>query len=168
MHDVAAPAVLYFSKSGHTRRAAEVLAHKTGAEAVPIEVNRYKMPLVWIFRAIWDAVRENTPRLRTDVAALADRPWLVVAGPIWASQPAPPMSSALRALAKTDVRVGLLTTSANPAEPVKCVRTCEAALGRSVAASVNVENKVNGTDCMDQRLSAFAIAMAVRSNAGAA
>lgn len=162
------PAIYCYSHSGHTRRAADALAARTGAEIVPIEVDRYRVPYLWTIRAIWDVGRWRLPPLRTGNVVPVDRPWIVVACPIWADQPAPPARSVLTTLAGVTVPVGLLTTSGGSAEPVKGLRTCERVLGRSMAAHVNIPNKVDGTPDMDQRLAAFADLMMSCPSRGAA
>lgn len=162
------PAVCYYSKSGHTRRAAELLALKTGAVLTPIEVDRYHVPLLWVMRGIWDVGRANVPAVHIDIVLSVHRPWVVVAGPIWADQLAPPALSLLRTLAGTNMPVGLLTTSGGQSEPVKCMRNCKSVLGRSLTARVNITNKIDGTDEMDEHLNAFANAVAQHAASGVA
>ena len=145
------PAIYCYSHSGHTRRAAAALAARTGAEIVPVEVDRYRLPILWVIRAIWDVGRWRLPPLRTGNVVPAHRPWIVVACPIWADPP-----------------VGLLTTSGGSAEPGKWLRTCERVLGRSIVAHVNIPNKIDGKPDMDQRLATFADLMMSSPSQGAA
>ncbi|WP_299210333.1 hypothetical protein [uncultured Tateyamaria sp.] len=162
------PAILCFSKSGHTRRAADTLAQRTVAEVIPIETDRYKVPLLWILRAIWDVGRSHLPPLTGGNVVTANRPWIVVACPIWADQPASPARSVINALASTATPVGLLTTSGGAGEPLKCVATCETVLGRRLAASLNIQNKIEDTPETDKRLDAFAHAMMTSASQGVA
>ncbi|MCB4379864.1 hypothetical protein FZX02_05215 [Synechococcus sp. MU1644] len=162
------PAILCFSKSGHTRRAADTLAQRTVAEVIPIETDRYKVPLLWILRAIWDVGRSHLPPLTGGNVVTANRPWIVVACPIWADQPASPARSVINALASTATPVGLLTTSGGAREPLKCVATCETVLGRRLAASLNIQNKIEDTPETDKRLDAFAHAMMTSASQGVA
>lgn len=162
------PAIYCYSHSGHTGRAAAALAVRTGAEIVPVEVDRYRLPILWVIRAIWDVGRWRLPPLRTGNVVPAHRPWIVVACPIWADQPAPPARSVLVRLAGGSAPVGLLTTSGGSAEPVKGLRTCERVLGRSMVAHVNIPNKIDGKPDMDQRLATFADLMMSSPSQGAA
>lgn len=163
------PPVIYcYSKSGYTRRAVDALARKTGAEIVTVEVNRYRFPGLWVCRAIWDVGKSRLPPLRTGNVVPVHRPWVVVAGPIWADQLAPPARSVLHALAQTDVPVGLLTTSGRHVESVKHVAPCENTLGRSLAARVNVPNQMDGSADMETRLSRFAQDLVPGTSTGAA
>ncbi|MEX0369958.1 MAG: hypothetical protein AB3N09_04950 [Tateyamaria sp.] len=164
----APPAIYCFSKSGHTRRAAQAFARMTDAELIPVEVRRYKVPALWIARAIWDVGRGHLPPLRTGNVVPAHRPWIAVAGPIWADQMAPPARSVLHALANTDAPIGILTTSGRRAEPMKHVASCVDVLGRSIAAQVNIPNNMDGTREMLARLTAFAEALAPNASSGAA
>lgn len=168
MHANTNPVIYCYSKSGHTRRVADALATQSGAEVLPIEVDRYTVPFLWVIRAIWDVGRANEPPLHTGNVVPADRPWVVVACPIWADQPAAPARGVLTALAATSVSVGLLTTSGGASEPLKCVLTCEALLGRRLAARINIQNKIEGSAEMHKRLDAFVHAMAGRASQGAA
>ena len=162
------PVIFCYSRSGHTRHAADVLSQKTGASVVPLEVDRYSLPLLWVLRAIWDVAQARTPPLRTSVVASLPRPWVVVAGPVWASGPSAPMRSALQQLSRGTEPVGVLTTSGNPAEPVKCLRACAAVLGRGLVGHANIENRIEGTGMMDARLTALAADMAMSASVGAA
>ena len=162
------PAIYCYSKSGHTRRAASAVAAQTTADLIPVEVGRYRVPLFWIARAIWDVGRQIIPPLQTGNVVPVERPWIVVAGPVWADQPAPPVRSVLRALSTTAVPIGLLTTSGRAVDQVKCVRTCEAELGRKLAAAVNIPNEIDQTEDMAQHLASFAAAMQSHATSGAA
>ncbi|WP_299694711.1 hypothetical protein [uncultured Tateyamaria sp.] len=162
------PAIYCYSKTGHTRRAAKWLAQHSGAEFIPIEVDRYRMPLFWMVRAIWDVGRLHVPPLRTGNVVPVARPWIVVAGPVWADQPAPPLRSVLRALSTSSSPIGLLTTCGRREESVKCVRSCEAELGRSFAARVNIQNAIEGTDEMDRLLLSFSNTMTTEAASGVA
>lgn len=162
------PAIFCFSKSGHTRRAADLLAQRTGAQVIPIETDRYRMPLLWVLRAIWDVGRSHLPPLSSGNVVPADRPWIVVACPIWADQPAPPARSVITALASTATPVGLLTTSGGASEPLKCVATCETVLGRQLATHLNIQNKIEDTPETDKRLDVFAHTMMASASQGAA
>ncbi|WP_299547455.1 hypothetical protein [uncultured Tateyamaria sp.] len=162
------PAIYCYSKSGHTRRAAEVFAQKTGAEIVPIEVDRYRIPLLWIVRAIWDVWRSRIPPLRTGNVVPAARPWIVVATPVWADQPAPPARSVLATLSLSPTAVGLLTTCGSSSDQLKCMQTCDAVLGHPLTGHANIPNEIENTDEMDKRLSRFANVMRTSASKGAA
>ncbi len=162
------PAVIFYSKSGHTRRAAAAFAAKTGADLIQITVDRYSFPLLWVFRAIWDVVRRQTPPVQLEQGALASRPWIVVATPVWADQPTPPVQRILPELARSDTPVGLLTTAGSPQDPIKCVGVCVDLLGRRVVERAHIDNKIDRTPEADSRLWALADAMETHAIAGAA
>ncbi|GGX65986.1 hypothetical protein GCM10007385_38970 [Tateyamaria omphalii] len=150
------PAIYCYSKSGTTRHVAKALAQSTGAEVVPIDATRYNFPLLWMFRAIWDVGRANVLPLDFGSGILAKRPWIVVAAPIWADQLAPPGRTVLRELAASDIPVGVLTTSGRASEQPKCFSTCEAVLGRALAAQLNVQSRTVDTPDMTCKLAQFA------------
>lgn len=150
------PAIFCYSKSGHTRRAADALAERTGATVIPVEVDRYKVPLLWFFRAIWDVARAHLPPLRSNLPDVSHRPWIVVAFPVWADQPAAPARSVLTALAATSRPVGILATCGAASEQAKTMRTCDNILGRPAVARTSIQNKIEDTLEMEQRLNALA------------
>jgi len=159
MTDPTAPAIYVYSRTGHTERAARALAAKTGATLIAIDVNRYRWPLLWVAQAILDVGRKRFPETMQDMSNVDLRPWVVVAGPVWAGQPAPPVAATLQQLAKAKVPVAILTTSGNATAGAKAWEACEDALGRRLAGMVNVDNKVDGTPDMDARLASFAEAL---------
>lgn len=162
------PAVIYYSRSGHTRRAAAALAAKTGADLIPITVDRYRVPVIWMIRAIWDVMRRQMPHVRLEQGALTQRRWIVIATPVWADQPAPPVKRVLSELERGDMPVGLLTTAGSPNDPIKCVGTCVDLLGRRVVERAHIHNKIDRTPEADTRLRTFAEAMETHAIAGAA
>ena len=72
MKDTGSPLICFYSKSGHTQRAAHALASKTGADVVRLEVDRYTTPGLWFFRAVWDVGRGTTPPLKSPLTVAAD------------------------------------------------------------------------------------------------
>ncbi|KIC51120.1 hypothetical protein [Tateyamaria sp. ANG-S1] len=162
------PAIFCFSKTGHSRRVADAFACRTGADIVQIEVERYRFPLLWIARAIWDVGRKAAPPLLTGNIVPAQRPWIVAAGPVWANEPAPPLRSVLAGLATLEAPVGVLLTCGRSKEQSNSFATCETVLGRPLAACVSIPNDIEDTEDMDVLLSAFASAMTGRSSLGAA
>ncbi|WP_147108306.1 hypothetical protein [Tateyamaria sp. syn59] len=162
------PAIYCFSKGGHSRHAAWNLAKHTGAEVMAVDVTRYRVPMFWIIRAIWDAGRKNAPPLKTGNILPAARPWIVVAGPVWADLPAAPMRSVLKELAQSDIPVGVLLTCGRKKEQQSSITACEAVLRRPLAGSVTIPNHIENTEEMETRLGAFASAMSNQAAQGAA
>ncbi len=156
MADTALPAVVYFSKSGHTRRAAEALARIADADLIPATVKRYRIPILWIVRAIFDIHKRSEPKLFYDATNLDERPWLALCGPVWASQPSAPLRSMLAQSKDMNVAVGLLLTSSDQSPPEKIFAVCDQVLGRPLSAKVHIENTIDGGAEMERRLTRFA------------
>ncbi|MEX0338077.1 MAG: flavodoxin family protein [Arenibacterium sp.] len=162
------PAIYCYSKLGHTRRAAKRLAEQTGAEFIPVVVARYSFPGLWVVRALFDVARKNTPPISNNFSDISGRPWLVVAGPVWAGQLAPPVCSVLARLAGTLSPVGLLTTSGDASPPDKAYASARGILGHDFVACVNIENAIENTPVADQRLTEFADLLQRREDKGVA
>lgn len=100
--------VLYYSSSGNSRQAAEVLARELHAELGEITCERY---LRWYgpLAMVWDIFTGATPRVDVLIPVDAHYDLVVVGGPVWAARPAPPVRSFLRSHRHTG-RYGLFVT----------------------------------------------------------
>ncbi|MBY5931925.1 hypothetical protein KUV51_02835 [Tateyamaria omphalii] len=163
-----APAIYCYSKSGNSRRVALALAEKTGADVISVDVDRYRSRFFWMVRAIWDVGRKNAPPLLTGNVLPAQRPWIVVAGPVWANQPAAPLRTVLETLTNVDVCVGVLLTCGRSKEQGASLTTCEDILGHPLAACVSIPNEMTDAEDVNALLSAFASALTGRAAKGAA
>ena len=156
MTDCPDPLVICYSRSGHSRRVAREIAAQAGAELIEIGTPRYRVPGLWMGRAIWDAARRSLPPLTGIVAHdLGQRPWVAVCGPVWADRPAAPLRSVLTRLGDCAMPVGIVLTCGRSIAQEKSLAACEEALGRPLAASVTVENAEEGTLAYRDRLFGF-------------
>jgi hypothetical protein len=108
--------VAYYSNTGNTRKVAEALARELQAELGEITCPRY---LKWYgpLAMAWDIFTRNIPQI-DGPAASASYDLVVVGGPVWAAQPAPPVLRFLNAQSGRG-RVGLFVTckGTDPASP---------------------------------------------------
>ncbi len=87
--------VVYYSRTGHTEAAARDIARQTEAEIEAIDAGSFAHGFLWYLRAGWASVRREV-----SIAAAKHDPRkfkrVVLAGPVWAGRPAPPMRAYLR------------------------------------------------------------------------
>lgn len=89
--------VVYYSRSGHTRQVAELLAQKLSADLQElIDRSSRKGPIGWL-KSGRDAIKEK----ETELAPLDHQPrdydLIVVGTPVWAAHPAPAVRTFLKA-----------------------------------------------------------------------
>ena len=100
--------VLYFSNTGKTETVAAELAKQLDAEQLRIRCNAYSGSLGGVRKA-WDVLVRGRPPIELEPLIDA-RELIVVGGPVWDSQAAPPILSALRRLRGKSARVALFVT----------------------------------------------------------
>lgn len=105
-------AVVYFSRNGSTRLAAEILAGRIGAKLVELkELKGRRSFIIAGFRA----VTEKHSRLSGNPwLEAADCDTLILAAPVWAGRPNPAMNGFLDRAELSGKTVYLLTMQADP------------------------------------------------------
>ncbi|QPH52945.1 flavodoxin family protein [Pontivivens ytuae] len=156
--------VLYYSRSGYTRRAAQDLARHLEGATAEFRTRRYGFPALGVLRALFDVVIKASPEPQAPLPDLRNAGLVVLAGPVWAGKPAAPLRRMLGLGSVLPADVGLLLTSGEPSEPKNTYAACEALLGRPFAATAFIGNKIDGTDEMGERLAAFAALLRQRSS----
>lgn len=87
--------VIYYSFTGNTRLVAEMLARDLGAELVEFTCPPYRGRFGGL-RQFWDVFTRGTPEIALPAHAIENHDLVVVAGPVWAARPAPPLRSLVR------------------------------------------------------------------------
>jgi hypothetical protein len=104
--------ILYYSYSGKTKRLAEELAGKSGAELVEVKDKKRPGKLKAFFVGCPAAMKMqgwDVEPIGTDLAACDN---FIVLGPIWAGHPAPAVTSLLRSIPRGK-SVGVIMVSAS-------------------------------------------------------
>jgi len=105
-------AIVYFSRNGSTRLAAEILAGRLGAKLVELKERKaLRNFLVSGFRAV---TKKHSKLLGDPWKEIEDRDVLVLAAPIWAGNANPAMNGFLDKAVLTEKTVYLLTMQADP------------------------------------------------------
>ncbi len=87
--------VIYYSFTGNTRLVAEMLARDLGSELVEFTCPAYRGALGGL-RQFWDIFTRGTPEISLPVHAVEKHDLVIVAGPVWAARPAPPLRSLVK------------------------------------------------------------------------
>lgn len=99
--------VLYFTRTGGSKRVAEIIAAKIGVNAIEITDNKnWNGVLGYIKAGFYSSFNKNVPIIINEVYEDADQ--YIVISPIWAGGPAPAVKEFIK-LVKTD-KVNLVLT----------------------------------------------------------
>lgn len=88
--------VVYYSRSGNTRRVAEMITSQLQADLQELVDLKGRAGLLGWLRAGRDAMRDKTTDLEPLVFNPDDYDLIVVGSPVWASHPAPAVSTFLQ------------------------------------------------------------------------
>jgi flavodoxin len=102
--------VVYFSRSGYTRRLAEEIARRTEAELEAIEgVTERAGPLGYL-RCAWEALTKRPAEIRAPAHAAADFDVVILGTPVWAGNISSPMRAYIAAQGKKCRQVAFFCT----------------------------------------------------------
>lgn len=102
--------IVFYSRTGTTRRVAEQLAISLDAHVMAIEEPRRRRGLLGYLRSIREAVRGTLPRLSPPTQNPAEYDLVVLGTPVWAGHVASPMRSFLQGHRATLQRIAFFCT----------------------------------------------------------
>ena len=153
--------ICVYSKTGHSRRAAEHLGNRFGIAPFEVTTKRYGWPVLgWIAAGrdgMWGraAPLEQSPDLLNDGM-------VVLVGPVWAGGAAGPLNSMIDILATGEQDVAVLLTCADPKEQIGPLNKIADRLGRPLTAKMVLSNDAQDTPDGLARIAAFADALGVQ------
>ena len=86
-------AVIFYSLGGCTRSAAEIIAKKTGAQLIELELEKPYSKAGAYTKGVIDLWKDNIPALKNDFSALGDIDVFYIGGPVWFYTVPPPLRS---------------------------------------------------------------------------
>ena len=162
--------VLYYSFSGHTRAVAAALAKELGADLREIDCPAYRRwygPLAML----WDITTRHRPRVVPIGSPGTYYDLIVVGGPVWAAQAAPPVMSVLNDCGKHFRRTAFYVTCGGThrtSRPEDAITEMSVALSdRPVATRIFREAEIGSADIASAVAGFGAELRAVRSSGGA-
>lgn len=148
-------AIVYFSMTDHSKRAAITLADRLGASLIALNAPKYAPGVFGYIRAGADSLRQKCvlpPQAFTSLSAFDH---VVLCGPVWTSYPATPLRALLRSEGTLPASVSLFLTSGDHSPAEKAWRTAASDLGRPLIACASLSNRVQDTDEADQIFDQF-------------
>lgn len=83
--------VVYYSRSGTTRKVAELAARKLGAEILEIRAARYGRGIFGFLRAGYDSARGRLPPVHAERVKLDAYDFVLLLAPVWAGHACTPL-----------------------------------------------------------------------------
>jgi hypothetical protein len=146
--------VIYYSRTGTTRKAARALADMLGADTAEIRCERYGVGGLGYIRAAYDSVRGTRPAIVIPTAVDSNYDLVVIAAPLWTTYPAVPARSFLADRKPFPGRVALLLTHLG-SPPDKAFAMMEAHLGRPAEGKLALRQTDIKSESASAALQAF-------------
>ncbi len=147
--------IVYYSRTGTTRRLALALADALHANVAEIECDRYGSGPFNYLRAGYDSVRGNLPSIEIPETRYADYDLVVLGAPVWTSYPALPLRAFLAGNPQLPSRVGLFFTYGGHSAAAQAQAQVEALLPQPVTAVLAVKSGEVGDDELAPRIADF-------------
>jgi hypothetical protein len=110
--------IVFYSRTGNTRKAAEALAAQIGGELAEIRCARYGPGFLSYLMAGFDSLTGRVPAIAATPQNASTYDLVVIGGPIWTDHPALPIRAFLAGNPKLPDKVALLVTRDRvPPEP---------------------------------------------------
>ncbi len=155
MEKTCATAVVFYSRSGHSRRLAKRLCEALNGTLLEVKAPAYESGMFGIPRAVFDSLMQRDMRGAHQFPSVAAYERVVVCGPVWTSYPAVPLRGFLHQQPKTPETVDLLLTCMDHASAEKAFKVAEADLGRPFKVSRCLVNTAEGSDEEERILAEF-------------
>jgi len=151
--------IIYFSRTGRTRRLAQRLAQLLDADIEEIDCRRYRLGLFgwWRYlRAGFNSVKGNLPRIGKLQHTPADYDLVVLGTPIWTSYPCLPMRALLKAGPAMPGRIAGFITYGGQSDPDTAFSMMAEMLGKPISHRLAIQNEDGKLPDMDARAARFA------------
>ena len=106
--------VLYYSYSGHTKKAAEKLARTQSAELVEIQTKTHKSKFLTYLVDCPRAMMRKASPIEPITQDLSGYDMITLAAPVWAGRPAPAFNSMVKLLPKNKNVQVILVSAGGP------------------------------------------------------
>lgn len=133
--------IIFYSRTGTTRRLAGVLAEALSADRAEIRCRRYDGGVFSYLRAGYDSVKGNLPAIETTREVTGTYDLAVLGAPIWTSHPAVPLRAFLATAPPLPARTGLFLSYGGHSPPETAVKETEDLLPGPLAASLAVKGR---------------------------
>jgi menaquinone-dependent protoporphyrinogen IX oxidase len=127
--------VVYYSRTGHTRRIAQELAARCGADLEEIRDPTKRAGVFGFMRCGFEAIREKLAPIAPATTDVGRYDLVVLGTPVWASHVSSPMRSFVKAQAAQLKRIAVFCTQGGNGGP-KVVAQIAALCGKDAVATL--------------------------------
>jgi menaquinone-dependent protoporphyrinogen IX oxidase len=147
--------IVYYSRTGLTRKVAVALAGLLGADLAEIRCDQYGPGILRYIRAAYDSVRGKLPSIELPPAVRQPYDLVIIGTPMWTGHPALPIRAFLAGGTKLPSRVALFVTRIG-APPERTFADMEARLPAAAEAKLALKSGDVRHDRFSQALKDFA------------
>lgn len=147
--------VVYYSRTGVTKKLALKLSKKFDADLCEITCPRYTLGVFSYFKAGYDSVTHRLPAITTSENIYHNYDLVLIGSPIWTSYPALPIRSFLDSQPALPENIGLFFSYGGHSLPEKAISHIEKTLGRPVTGALAIQNKIVRQDAYDNQLNNY-------------
>lgn len=144
--------VLFYSRSGNTRRVAEMIARQLEADIQELVDKKGRAGMLGFLRAGRDAMKKKTTELESLKYQPGDYQLIVVGTPVWASNPAPAVSTFLQSHELSGKKVALFCTMNARGGKEACATLRELIRGGEVVGHLAVAMKKASQDQIEEKV----------------
>ncbi|MCR9136395.1 MAG: hypothetical protein NXI27_10400 [Alphaproteobacteria bacterium] len=149
-------AIIYYSRTGTTRRMADALAAELDADIGEIQCPRYRRGPVRYLLAGYNSVKGNLPSIKDPAINPSSYDLVLIGTPVWTSHPSLPVRAYLAAKPSLPARIGLFVTHGGHSPAETALTELAALLPVPPAETIALQkDKVLSGDVSD-RIHAFA------------
>ncbi|WP_374563944.1 flavodoxin family protein [Ideonella sp.] len=150
--------VVYFSRTGYTRRVAESLAQRLGAQLAPIDEPRSRRGILGYIRSAREAMRRAEVEITAPAADPGEFDLVLIGTPVWASHASPPARTlALRWQGRVK-RVALFCTLGGSGAEA-ALAELQLAIGQAPVATLALTDRKIDAGTAATKLDAFVAAL---------
>ena len=146
--------VVYFSRSGNTRKVAEIISQKLNCENVLIVTRSYS-GLTGYTRALIDTLRHRQVTIEPILRNLENYELILIGSPIWASAPAAPVRAFLLQYQPKLKKVGFFVTQAGSRGSQSVFQEMQRLSKKTPIGSFVISDQDLKSSAADQRMEAF-------------
>lgn len=148
--------IVYYTRTGTTRRLAEALATELQADIDEIRCERYRPGGLRYLRAGYDSVKGNLPPIAGPAKNPSEYDLVLIGAPVWTSYPALPIRSYLDRTPELPKRIAVFLTHGGHSPPEKAVDMVSSLLPRQIEAALTLSSDEVHGDGFRQAVRSFA------------
>ncbi len=147
--------IIYYSRSGHSKRLADRLKNELNGEFLEIVAPKYASRVIGYARAGYDSLKQRASDRPPPLPSLSEFDRVVLCGPVWTSYPAVPLRNLLRSGVDFPSSVSLFLTSGAHSPASKAFAAASSDLGRPFAATASLPNSAENTAQEERIITTF-------------